>query len=87
MHRRNDEIERCETILSQVQGAVRPDVTLDAGEDGDALYPTRNLANPGGMGERAPFIQSVGHCKRLTVVGDRHVLAASIASSADHGLD
>ena len=84
--RGDDDVERGEAVVGEIQRAVRPDVALDAGEQPDAVLAVER-ADPRGVRERARFVEAVGHRERLAVVGDRDVLepggaCAGLAMSA-----
>ena len=87
MHRGDDDVERGEAVVGQIERAVGLDVALDAGEqpDADALGVER--ADAGGVRQRAPLVEPVGHRQRLAVVGDGDVLEAGVARRRRHRRD
>ena len=76
VHRGDDEIERGEAVVGQVERAVRLDVAFDAGQQPDAGAFGIHGANASGVRERAALVEAVGHGERLAVIGDGDVLRA-----------
>ena len=82
VHRGDDEVERGEAVVGEVERAVRLDVALDAGEQPDAEPLGVDRANARGVLERAALVEAVGHRQRLAVIGDGDVLAAPPSRAA-----
>ena len=61
MHRRDDQVELGQTVVREVQGAVRPNVALDARQQCQAFQSIADLADPTCMSKRPPLVQTVGH--------------------------
>ncbi len=84
MHRRDDEIERGQALVVEIERAVRPDVAFDAGQQPDADALRVDRADARRVFERAALVEPVGHGQRLCVVGDGDVLEAGGSRGRRH---
>ena len=80
-------IELGEAVGRQIHRAVGQDVALDAGEHANAVDAPVQLADARGMGQRAGFVEPVGHRQRLAVIGDGDVLESGVARREHHRLE
>ena len=87
VHRGDDDVELGEAVVGEVEPAVGEDVAFDAGEQRQALEASVQRAHAGGVLERAPLVEAVGHGQRLAVIGDGDVLVSQPVRGRGHRLE
>ena len=79
VHRRDDEIERGEAVVGEVERAVRPDVALDAGKQPDAVPVASSARIRAACASARLSSRPLAMASDLAVIGDRDVLEAGLA--------
>src|SRR5207247_6966384 len=71
---RDDDVERREAVVGEIEGSVRFDVAFNTCEEPDAEAFRIDGPNAGRALDRAPLVQAVRHGQRPRVIGDGDVL-------------
>ena len=84
MHRGDDDVERGQAVVGQIERSVGSDIAFDPREEPNANPLGVEGTDARGVGERPSLVEPIGHRQRLTVVRDGDVLETRVACRGCH---